>query len=91
MRREALFQASFASPVDLLSHCLGEPVEGNSPLVLLDFKMSPQKDFKKKMTVQPGFGKNCHFPWLCCPHSDAISCVILSYGTQLSIFFSRTW
>ena len=48
MRREALFQASFASPVDLLSHCLGEPVEGNSPLVLLDFKMSPQKDFKKK-------------------------------------------
>lgn len=63
MKREALFRASFVSPVDLLSHCLGEPVEDHSPFVLLDFKMSPQKNFKKKMTVQPGFGKNCHFPW----------------------------
>lgn len=79
----------FASPVDLMSRYHGKPVEGNSPLVYFDFKMSSQKNLRKKKTVCPGFDKNCHVSWLFCSHFDAISCLILSCGTQLSTFFSR--
>lgn len=38
----------FASPVDLMSRYHGKPVEGNSPLVYFDFKMSSQKNLRKK-------------------------------------------